>query len=208
MTTRAELRGALRLRLEDTGAGPLWDDAVLNEAVTSAVWAYGAAMPKEVVVSVVVGAGARRVVVPVAPGAAIDPSRVVRLLDPAGMVVPRGADDEPGATSFATTAAQSWRWWDGAVVFAGPAVAGTWQLELLASRTAPTDDVAAVDLLPGDEAVVLALAEAAVLERRAVEDGKRGSGGGGLAALAAMARTEARRRLAARRRRVRGGWLA
>ena len=35
MTTRADIRAALRLRLEDSDTAPLWDDAVLNDAMGS-----------------------------------------------------------------------------------------------------------------------------------------------------------------------------
>jgi len=60
MTTRAELRTALRQRLEDTGAGALWDDATLNEAMGGAIRTYGARFPQEAVVSVAVVVGGGR----------------------------------------------------------------------------------------------------------------------------------------------------
>ncbi len=37
MATRAELRTALRRRLEDAGASPLWDDATLDDALVGAL---------------------------------------------------------------------------------------------------------------------------------------------------------------------------
>ena len=71
----------------------------------------------------------------------------------------------------------------------------------------PTDDVGQLDLLPGDEELLLLLATATALRRRATEDAKRGIRSPGIATLAETARTEAARLIAARRRRARGGWL-
>ncbi|MBA2596818.1 MAG: hypothetical protein H0V00_09370, partial [Chloroflexia bacterium] len=60
MTTRIELRTALRLRLEDSGITPLWDDATLNECLAAAISAYGVAVPRQVTTGVTVPAGATR----------------------------------------------------------------------------------------------------------------------------------------------------
>ena len=156
MTTRAELRGVLRQRLEDgaQGApgGPLWGEAALDDATAEGVRAYGARVPREAVAELAVVAGARHVPVAAPVGAG---GRIVRVLDGAGEV-------------------QSWRWWDGALVLARSAAAGTWRIEFLGARAVPVDDAGAVDVLPRDEAIVLALALACALRRRAVEEAKRG----------------------------------
>lgn len=208
MTTRAELRAALRLRLEDGATGsPLWDDATLDDALASGIRAYGARLPKEAVAIVEVAAGDRAVAVPLSVGGAIDPARIVRVLDPGGAAVPRQAADEPSPVGSERLGPQAWRWWDGALLFRRPAIGGAWRIEYLAPRLVPATDGAAVDVAPGDEEIPLALALASALERRVIEDGKRGSPPAGLAALAAAARAEAGRLLTARRRRVRGGWL-
>lgn len=169
MTTRAELRLALRFRLEDTALAPLWDDAVLNEALADAVRAYGVALPRQVTTGVTVAAGDQRVVA----SAEVDPERIVRVLDAAGIwVAPwRPEQDRPGERG------QAWRWWDGGLVLAEPAAAsgaGIWQIEHRTGRELPGNDLDAVDCLPGDEGIVLTLAEAAALSRRATEDAKRG----------------------------------
>ena len=203
MVTRAELRSSLRQRLEDTGAGPLWDDTALNDALAGAMRGYGARAPKEATATIVVAAGATRIAV-AAP--VIDPTRIVRVLDGSGVVVERLADGE-GLGEGDLGAAQGWRWWEATLILQRPATAGSWQIEYLAPRIVPTDDGSPVDLLPGDEEIVVALAQATALRRRATEDGKRGSRAGGLAALAETARVEAARLLNARRRRARGGWL-
>ena len=117
MTTRAELRTAVRQRLEDSGAGPLWDDAALNDALAGALRAYGARVPKEAVASVAVAAGATRVTV-AAP--VIDPGRIVRVLDGKGAVIGRMADGE-GADGGDGGSAQGWRWWEGTLILRRPA---------------------------------------------------------------------------------------
>ena len=199
--TRAELRAALRRRLEDTGPSPLWDDATLDDALAGALAAYGGRVPKEAAVEVAVPAGATRV--PVA--ASIDPARIVRVFDGAGAAVPW---DEAPAGPADAGAGQAWRWWDGALLLRRPvgAPAAPWRIEFFAARAAPIDDVAAIDVFPGDEGVVLVLAAAAALRRRATEDAKRGH----LvptAPLAVAAEAEAERLLGSRRRRARGGRL-
>jgi hypothetical protein len=201
MTTRAELRASVRQRLEDAGATPLWEDAALNDALAGAVRAYGARFPAEETTAVEVVAGATRV-----PVAGIEAGRVVRVLDPAGGFVPRQAD-AAGDGAGALPVAQAWRWWDGELVLDRPAAAGSWRIEHLKARTPPGDDVAAVDVGAGDEEIVVALAAATALRRRAAEDAKRGMHSGGIAALAEALRAEAGRLLAARRRRARGSWL-
>ena len=196
MTTRLELRTALRGRLEDAGSSPRWHDATLNQATVEGVRAYGARVPRQATASVAVAEGATS-----ASAAGVDPDRVVRVRDGAGAAVPRWSESDDG-----TGPGQAWRWWDGALQLARPATAGTWQVEHLAARTPPADDVAAVDLGPGDEEVVLALARAAALRRRATEEAKRGLPPAA-APLARAAADDAERLLAAGRRRARGGWL-
>ena len=139
--TRAELRTALRRRLEDAGAAPLWDDATLDDALAGAIRVYGARFPKEAVVTVAVAAGATAV--PVA-AAAIDPARIVRVVDGAGAPVPREADGGDAAGAPAA-AGQGWRWWDGTLLLRRPAAAGTWRIELLAAREPPATDAAAAE---------------------------------------------------------------
>jgi hypothetical protein len=200
MPTRAEIRASLRLRLEDTGASPLWDDAVLNEAIAAAVRAYGAAFPKQVTTGVSVPAGATRV----ATGTTIDPARITRVTDAAGIWVPPWPPWEEQTAG--TDRGQAWRWWGSDLILAEPAAtsgAGIWSVEHRAGRTPPAADGEQVDVLPGDEEILLALAAAAALARRAVEDAKRGARAD-TAPHADAARQEADRLIAARRRRARG----
>ena len=203
MTTRAELRTALRLRLEDSGGSPLWDDATLNDTLAAAIRAYGVVFPRQVTTGVAVAAGQTRI----AAGATIDPERIARVTDAAGIwVAPWPAAEEvPGARP----AGQAWRWWSGDLILAEPAAAsgvGIWTVEHLTGRTPPAADGEAVDVLPGDEEIVLVLALAAALARRAVEDAKRGIGSEA-GASADAARREAMRLVQHRRRRARGGFV-
>jgi hypothetical protein len=200
MTTRAELRTALRLRLEDSGGPPLWDDATLNEALAKAIRTYGAAFPRQTTTGVTVAAGATQI----ASGVTLDPERITRVTDAAGIWVPPWPpwEDRPGQR----TPGQAWRWWDGDLILAEPAAAsaaGIWTIEHLAGRTPPATDGEAADVLPDDEEIVLAFAAAATLARRAVEDAKRGvRTDAGARATAARQDAEA---LLRRRRRARGG---
>lgn len=203
MATRGELRGAVRARLEDAGGSPLWDDATLNGLLADALRRYGLRRPAERAIAVAVADGARTVALtPPAPG-----DRVTRVLDADGAPVPRergGLDDGRGGP-----VRQGWRPWNGELLLSAPASGGTWRVELLGERQTPVDDVAAVDLDPGDEEIVVLLAAAGALRRRAVEDAKRGSARSAEALLAAADGFErlAEERLAARRRAF-GGWLA
>ena len=198
MPTRADLRTALRQRLEDTSLNPLWADATLNEALAGAIRAYGLRVPKQAVTEVVIEAGATEMAVPAVTS---DPSRLVRLIDSRDHIVPTAADDPA-----AGLVAQSWRWWDGSLRLSQPALGGTWRLEHLAPRQAPTADAGNVDIDDGDEELVLALATVAVLRHRATADAKRGARTD-LRALLDTARAEVAQLFAARQRRVRGGWL-
>lgn len=209
MTTRAELRTAVRQRLEDTGAAPLWDDATLNEAIAGAIRHYGARFPREAVTDLAIASG--NTSFPLA-SETIDPTRIARVLDGAGAVVPRYVETGRGPSGAEAAAEeQAWRWWDGALRLTRPvATAATWRIEHRRSRSLPVDEVSAVDLLPGDEEVVIALAVAQALARRVIEDGKRATstkGTGPLAMMAMAARAEAERLITHRLRRARGGWV-
>ena len=210
MVTRAELRTALRRRLEDTSGTPLWDDAMLNDALAGAIGRYGARFPPEAVATANVTAGATSVPVVTA---GIAGERIARVLDETGAIVPRmgEAAGPVGSAPGAAGLEQAWRWWDGELRLQRPAAAtGTWRIEYRGQRSVPSDDGSAVDVLPGDEEIVLTLAAAVALRRRAVEDGKRGAYGRGNSpalALAERAEAEAERLMARRARRATGGWL-
>jgi hypothetical protein len=210
MPTRAELRTVLRRRLEDTSGSPLWDDATLNDVLAGAIGRYGARFAPEAVATANVTIGATSVPVGVA---GIVGERIARVLDETGAVVPRmgEAPGPVGAAPGVVELEQAWRWWDGELRLQRPAVAtGAWRIEYRGGRSAPTDDLSPVDVLPGDEEIVLTLAAAIALRRRAVEDGKRGAYGRGNSpalALAERAETEAERLMARRTRRATGSWL-
>lgn len=201
MTTRAELRDALRGRLEDAGDSPLWDDATLDLLLAAAIRAYGMAFPRQVTTGVTVPAGATRV----ATGTALDAARIARITDAAGIWVapwPAGAE-RPGQRG------QAWRWWGEELILAEPAAAsgaGLWTVEHLAGREPPDSDSDPLDLLPGDEEIVLGFAEAAALSRRATEDAKRGIPST-TAARADAARAATAYLIQRRKRRARNGVL-
>ena len=202
MTTRADIRASLRLRLEDIDSAPLWDDPVLNDAIATAIGMYGGAFPRQATTGLTVTAGTTRVESPVP----IDGRRIARVIDALGILVsPWPLDLERGLPPVLGRG-QAWRWWGDALVLAEPvaaSAAGIWTVEHLAGRELPTSDDDELDILPGDEPIVLALAASAILSRRAAEDAKRGlTSDAGTRATAA--RTEAERLIAQRKRRARG----
>lgn len=168
MPTRLDLRTSLRLRLEDTGATVLWDDAFLNDAIADAIRRYAIHQPKQVILSTSVAAGATRIALTVN---AVDPTRILRIFDSTGAIVPRIRSGDPPEYS-----GQGWRPFADGITLAEGAIAGTWVIEHLAPRAVPTDDVAALDILAGDDWVVLRIAYALALDRRATEEAKRGDG--------------------------------
>ncbi len=202
MTTRAEIRASLRLRLEDGDVAPLWDDSVLNDAIATAIGVYGGAFPRQVTTGLTLTAGSTRVDSPVP----IDGRRVARVIDALGILVtPWPLDLEHGSSQLRGQG-QAWRWWGDTLILAEPvaaSAAGIWTIEHLAGRQLPAADGDELDVLPGDEPILLALAESTALSRRASEDAKRGlTSDAGVRASAA--RSEADRLVAQRKRRARG----
>jgi hypothetical protein len=198
MTTRADLRADLRLRLEDAGPAYLWSDAMLNAAIADAIRRYGGIVPQEATGSVAASSGDRRLAF--TPGT-IDPARIVRVRDPDGHPVPRWRDDDLPADR-----AQGWRWWNDGLDLAMPAAGGAWSVDHRTGRQPPADDAASAAILPGDEPAVLGLALAVALERRAAEEAKRGAApfADTLMAMAATARRDAETALDRRRARAAG----
>ncbi|MEJ7762382.1 MAG: hypothetical protein WKF80_06275 [Thermomicrobiales bacterium] len=199
MTTRATLRAALRGRLEDLGAGPLWDDALLDEAIAAAIRRYGQALPAHRMLSLTLAAGARSAVL----AEDVQDDRIVAVIDPAGTRVPRHRA-VPG--DDAAPPGQAWRAWGGVLALDRPAAPGAWRVEYRAARARPGSDAVAIDVATGDEEIVLGLATAAALDQRVVADAKRGTANGALGTRAEMSRQAAERALTHRRRVVRGAW--
>lgn len=208
MTTRLELRNAVRLRLEDSGGTPLWDDAVLNDFLAEAVRRYGTRFPLEQSTTVAVGAGTTSVVV--TPD--LESDRVVRVFDGEGRLVPRQQGVETNDADIGDLGtAQAWRWWGNSLVLAQGATAGTWTIDYLTGRALPSNDVTPVEVVVGDEDIVVLLAAASALRRRAIEDGKRGLGRGGRLPTTESAESlqaQAEHLMQMRRRRAHGGWMA
>lgn len=197
MTTRADLRASLRVRLEDPTPAPLWIDAVLHDFLREALRRYSARFPLQQTETVTATGG--ELVLPLSgPAAERDIARV-RL--PNGTVLPHAVVGDP---------TPGWTFWNGALVLTAPAVAGTWKVDYLALRDLPDDDVTPVELTAGDEEIVVLMAASGALLRRSVEVGKRGLD---TSSLALVRVAEAYERAAgslirARLRRAIGGLLA
>ena len=200
MTTRLDLRTSLRERLADTAATPLWEDATLNDALWNSLIRYGVRFPLERTTSVSIPAGATSI--PVSP--MIPKQRLLRVLDAAGDAVPEAIALGPDAP----LGAQSWRWWNGTLLLAHPlGAAETWTVEYRGTRVLPADDTSTVDVFPGDEPIVVAMAAEALLRRRAVEDMKAGLNSRPALACAESTMDEVQGMVRARRRTVRAGIL-
>ncbi len=199
MTTRQQLRVALRRALEDINLEVLWPDDALNDALAFGMNDYGSRFPAErTALATAEGGATSLVVAPVAQGG----GRVLRLTDPAGQPVIRNWSDEtppPGT--------QRWRWWQGAIRLDVPAAAGTWRVEYLSYREMPLNDTDEVDIPPIDEPILLAYAMVEALHRQARVDAKRGLASSYLS-LAARIRGDAERLTRDRKRAVRGGVLS
>ena len=209
MTTRLELRVILRRRLSDTNTNPLWDDDFLNDAITEGIRRYSRPVPRQAVAALYVVAGTRDIELP----SMINAMRVVHVFDDRGVPWRRWeerSDPPPSPTGFAELPAV-WRAWGTSVILGTPAArTGTWRLEYYANRLEPIDDLLDLDISPGDEDLVLALAFAVALHRRAVAEGKRYNGRSGVHPIAAAARTaqsDADRLIWRRFRDVRSGTL-
>lgn len=213
MTTRLQLRMTLRRHLMDTGAQPLWEDAFLNDAIAEAVRRYSIPVPRQAVAAIPVAAGDRELEMP----ETVNAMRVVHVFDDRGTPWRRweqNAEPPPvpiGNPGGALAESSIWRAWGTAIILGARAPrTGLWRIEHRANRVDPFDDVADLDIQPGDEDIILALATATALHRQAVDEGKRYTGRAGVHPLAAAARTaqaDAEHLLWHRLRQVRTGTL-
>ncbi len=209
MPTRLELRVILRRRLSDTGASPLWEEDFLNDAITEAIRRYSTPVPRQAVAAIPVMQGETNLEMP----ETVNALRVVHVFDDRGLPWRRW---EGGAAPFAPSGYAAndaiWRAWGTAIILGIPAPRdGLWRIEHEANRSDPLDDITDLDISPGDSDIVLALAFAVALHRRAVAEGKRYNGRSGVHPLAAAARTaqaDADRLLWNRFRHVRSGTLS
>ena len=196
MTTRADLRAKLRVRLEDPTPNPLWSDAMLHDFLLEAMHRYSARFPLQQTETVVASGG--ELVLPV-DGPASE-REIVRVRLPNGSVLPRAVegDRRPG-----------WTFWNGALLLTMQAPAGDWQVDYLAMHPFPTDDLTPLDIPSADEEIVVLLAASAALLRRSVEVGKRGLESASLALVRVADAYErsAESLIRARMRRAFGGTL-
>lgn len=161
MTTRADLRASLRIRLEDPTPNPLWSDPMLHDFLLEAIHRYSARFPRQQ--TEIVGAAGGELLFPLTGPAVGRDIAAVRLPD--GTLLPRAVagDRAPG-----------WSFWNGALLLNVPAAAGSWRIDYLALRALPADDITPLGLPTGDDEIVVLFAASSALLRRSVEVGKRG----------------------------------
>ena len=201
MTTRLDLRFALRRKLEDTGINPLWDDALLNDTLWNSLVRLGARIPLEASVSVPIPPNTTSIVVsPTIPN-----ERLLRVIDARGELVPAAVEFGPSGLGEA----RAWRWFNGTLLLTRPLGMGeAWTIEYRAVRTMPADDVTPVQIEPEDEPIMIAMAAETILRRYATEQMKRHGVARVPLACAEAMMAEADRLLRDRRRNVRSGVLA
>ncbi len=187
MTSRLQLRMTLRRHLSDTGANPLWEDDFLNDAIAEAIRRYSVPIPRQAIAAIPVIAGDREMDLP----ENVNAMRIVAVFDDLGNPWRRweqGGEPPPVPVGY-PQGSSIWRAWGTAVILGTPAPrTGLWRLEHLANRVEPFDDISDLDIQPGDEDLILALAISVSLHRRAVAEGKRHNGRAGVHPLAAAAR--------------------
>lgn len=207
MATRLQLRSTVRERLEDASGSPLWADAALNDFLAAAVRQYGARFPRRATAATAALAlGATSVALP----AGVPETGIAAVRDTRGRDVPQASERQGPAPPDATGLIQAWTVWGGQLRLQRPIAgdeAGVWAIDYLGGRELVGDDVTQQPIEPGDEPIVAALAAAQALERRAIEDAKRGTKGTATSDAAAGFREEAALLMASRRRRVRSGSL-
>lgn len=206
MTTRAELRASIGLRLKDAQINPLWDAAEINDYIGESIRRYGARFPRER--SVTVTAAAPATSLPVVP--AIEPVMIARVIDPSGAVVPRQERERALGGERYRPCGQEWRWWNQTLLLSQPAMLGEWTIEYFGARFPPATDGEPLDMIDGDDDILIWMTIATAVRRRAVEDGKRGAAADAIR-LEQIAETYdnlARSLISRRRRHVKLGWLA
>ncbi len=161
MTTRADLRASLRIRLEDPTPNPLWSDAMLHDFLREALHRYSARFPAQLS-EIAIATGGELLLPLTGPATERD---IVRVHLPNGALLPPAVANDP---------APGWTFWNGALVLTTPAPAGSWQIDYLDLRELPTDDITDLDLPPGDDEILVLQAASSALLRRSVEAGKRG----------------------------------
>lgn len=188
MTTRLEIRQMIRRRLADPATNPLWEDVFLDDAIAEGIRRYSTRVPRQDSTLIAVTTGDRELTMP----PTVNAMRIVRVFDDRGEIWQRwfGGSEFPPAPTGPGGGAARWRTW-GSTVILDSAVprGGFWRIEHLAHRTVPVNDIDQLDLQPGDEDLIIALAITIALDRRVIADGKRHDGRSGTHPLAAAART-------------------
>jgi hypothetical protein len=217
VTTRSQLRTAIRTELNDSGGSPLWSDALLNELINRAIRHYSRELPKQASTSITVVADQDAYNLPSDFDRAVrveQPDDTIRVFDP----LDRGVSDELGFTerSGATSSgAWSYRVWAGQILLNPvPTAAGSDQdisLEYLARYAEPAADGDTLATPASDDDVLQALVCADAMRWIGSDEAKRArfqqSRGASPGGAAQAYEQRAREAIALRKGRVRVGGL-
>lgn len=211
MTTRAQLRGAVRNELNDTGGTPLWSDALLNEWTNQAIRAYSRELPEEASTTIAAVAGQTSYALPARFRQALrveQPKDTLRVPS-SPFRVPRSGLSELGTRN----SEQRWtyRTFAGSLILdPAPTAAGAdhdIKLEYLRSYAEPAADADVLATPAEDDDVLVQLACADALRWIGTDESKRArferQRGASPLAQAALYDRQARQAIATKRDRLR-----
>lgn len=185
MTSRQQMRGMLRNRLQDHGPDPLWDDEFLNDAIEEAIRRYGTSIPRQAVSAIAVLQGDQEIEMP----DDVNVMRVVRVIDDRGHLVRRWDGSGEALPVPGSQGGDIWRAWANTILLGRVVTrSGVWRIEHMVHRELPADDFEPLDIQPNDEDIIISLSLSVALNRRAISEGKRYAGKNGVHPLVMAAR--------------------
>jgi hypothetical protein len=179
MTTRSQLRSAIRTELNDSGGATLWSDALLNEFINQAIRTYSRELPREVTTTLIVVASQAAYNLPVDFDRAIrveQPDDTIRAYDPRERTL---TDDLSMSKSSGAIRRGAWayRLWANQIILdPTPTTAGANQnitLDYLARYAEPSADGDTIATPASDDDVLAALVCADALRWVGMDESKR-----------------------------------
>ncbi|CAN5604934.1 hypothetical protein BH23CHL2_BH23CHL2_25160 [soil metagenome] len=192
MATMADVRGRVRLRLEEASAA-VWSDDELDEGITATLELYNERFPLEATAQAAIGANGTNVAMPV------NARSVVRVTLESGAVVPKRA----APVQRTADEKLAWETFAGTIWFTRPLQAQTMTVWYRTNH-------AVTDVPEGDVGLLVLGGVWKALEQRSVQEMKRSGPVAGTASgfIVRRAREEFERAFAQRQRRVKATLLA
>lgn len=165
-TTLSDMRDRVRIRLEDTSPNPLFAIEEIDEALGHALADYTMTELEQKTDQLTVDQSGQTML-----GLPDDLRQVVRLISPTGQIMPMR-----GASPMRRTANEdlAWEQFSGAFHFSRPIPEGDYTLWYLAVRSMPTDGGDFFPVDHPDDVLIITGAASWCVERRSLEEWKRG----------------------------------